>query len=317
MPPSLVVMDSFVSVRLAALGPVMTTSEIYRAGIGKRELKHAVAAGDLVRVRRQSLVQGDIWRSVGADERRRLGAMAVAKTCPAFALSHHSALAAHRLPLHGDVPVTVAMAGPVQQITVRRGLHLYPEAGRNTVVDGIPVVALARAIVGVALTMGRDSGVVAGDAALHLGLVTMAELLAEVAALSPHQGRQRAFEAVSLMDGSSESVGESLLRLVVHDLGYAYDTQVAIRDEAGLVVAIVDLMVDDVALEFDGKVKYSGRFGDGTEALWAEKRREDAIRRQGHPVERVIWSELSQPMLIDARIRRARQFVQTRRLRPA
>lgn len=49
-------------------------------------------------------------------------------------------------------------------------------------------------------------------------------------------------------------------------------------------------MIDGVVVEFDGKVKYQrrrdsedGPDAEPTQVLWLEKRREDAIRRLGHP----------------------------------
>ncbi|WP_205620878.1 hypothetical protein [Intrasporangium chromatireducens] len=59
----------------------------------------------------------------------------------------------------------------------------------------------------------------------------------------------------------------------------------------------------------------SGR--DAGEAVWLEKRREDAIRRRGHPVERVIWRDLDRPARIGSRVRAARQLVSPAVLDPA
>ena len=49
----------------------------------------------------------------------------------------------------------------------------------------------------------------------------------------------------------------------------------------------------EVVVEFDGAVKYSGP--EGREHLIAEKRREDALRRLGYRVVRLLWSDLSNP----------------------
>jgi hypothetical protein len=40
--------------------------------------------------------------------------------------------------------------------------------------------------------------------------------------------------------------------------------------------------------------------------VWLEKRREDRIRRLGHPVERVVWADLDRPGPLGARIRGSR-----------
>ncbi|HET8595873.1 MAG TPA: hypothetical protein VFM07_11545, partial [Intrasporangium sp.] len=126
----------------------------------------------------------------------------------------------------------------------------HPAAGVElTDVGGVQAVPVARAVVRTALTMGTAAAVVAGDAALHSGLVTPNELLAEVALLSAHEGRQRALDALHRMDTAAESVAE---------------------------------------------------------VVWLEKRREDRIRRLGHPVERLVWEELAAPGLVGERIRAKR-----------
>lgn len=170
-------------------------------------------------------------------------------------------------------------------------------------------MSVARALVRVALTAGRDFAVVAGDAALHRGLVTEEELLEEVARVTPHQGRRRALEAVLQMDGKAESVGESRTRLVFHDLGFTYESQFHVLGDDGAVVARTDFLVEGVIVEFDGRVKYRAEGEDASAILWMEKRREDAIRRRGYPVERVIWSDLERPGLLGARIRAAKALV--------
>lgn len=243
-------------------------------------------------------------------------ASADSHTRPDDALSHHAALAVHGLPLFGHDPNRVDVVSDVRQAVNRSGLWVHPQVGAAVLAhSGALVVSPARAIVRSALSMGRDCAVVAGDAALQRRLTTVDELLAEVALLSPHQGRGRAFEAVLAMEEKCESVGESRTRLALLDLGYHPESQVVMTDEAGRFVARVDLLVDGVAVEFDGKVKYarSRDLEDGAsdpgQVVWLEKRREDSIRRCGHPVERVIWSDLDRPGLIGSRIRAAKQLV--------
>jgi very-short-patch-repair endonuclease len=86
--------------------------------------------------------------------------------------------------------------------------------------------------------------------------------------------------------------------------GLDVEPQVVIRDEVGDVVARVDLAVRGtrVLIEFDGLVKY--REG-GSEALIAEKRREDELRRLGYVVVRFTWADLYRPERVVARVRAA------------
>jgi hypothetical protein len=295
-----------------------TASQAAQLGVPDHELRRAVSAGELVRVRRQAYVSAAVWTGAAPEERYRVAAVAIARTRPGDALSHHAALAVWGLPLWAADLDRLDLVSDVRQVTHRRGLALHPARGLHLgAVEGVPVVSVARALVRTAVSMGRDCAVVAGDAALHRNLITVAELIDEVARLSPHEGRGRAMEAVLHLDGKSESVGESLTRLVLDDLGLGYESQVVIRTDSGRFVGRVDFLVEGVVLEFDGRSKYQ-RAGDGDErpsgsgepgqVVWLEKRREDEIRREGYPVERVVWDDLARPGLIGLRIKQAKRL---------
>ena len=281
-------------------------------GMGPADLRAALRRREIVHVRRGAYAARRAWDAADADGRFLLRALATAHTRPGDALSHHAALAVHGLPLYAQDENRIDIISGVRQAVKRSGLWIHPDAGvETTEVSGARVVTPAHAIVRTALTMGRDCAVVAGDAALHRELVTVDDLLVEVARLSPRQGRAKVFETVLTMDGRCESVGESRTRLALVDLGFAPESQVTLLDKGRCFVARVDFLVDGVVVEFDGRVKYARArdpedgVTDAAQALWLEKRREDAIRRLGHPVERVIWSDLDRPGLIGARVRAA------------
>ena len=75
----------------------------------------------------------------------------------------------------------------------------------------------------------------------------------------------------------------------------------------GSLVGVVDWVWHGwrLIVEFDGKVKYAGKFGQsGTDALFAEKKREDEIRElTGYRILRLTWEDLAHPARIVARIR--------------
>jgi hypothetical protein len=304
--------------RIAALAGeqdgAFSAAEARARGIDAGLLRRALRDGELVRVRRGAFVSGPCWEAADPDSRYRLRVLAVARTRPGDAVSHHSAFAVRGLPLWKHDEQRVDVLSDVEQAVGRSGLWVHPRGlVQPEVVDGIPVEPVARSIVRTALTMGLECAVVAGDAALHAGLVTHTQLVDEVARLTPHQGRSRALDTVLRMNGAAESVGESLTRLVLDDLGLSYECQVLIREASGEVVARVDFMVEGVVLEFDGRVKYQrprdlgdGQATDPEQVLWLEKKREDRIRRLGHPVERAIWDDLGRPGLLGTRIRSAR-----------
>ena len=318
-------MDARLEALAGSQGGAFAAHEALAVGLTKADLHRALRARQLVRVRRGAYVRATVWQQASRDERYRLGCLAVARSRPGDALSHHAALALLGLPLWGHDAQRIDMVTDTVQSVRRGAVWLHPDDGVTVepAADAAACVSPARAVVRTALTMGQVCAVVAGDAALHRRLVTLADLMTEVAALSPHQGRGRALEAVLLMDGRSESVGESRTRLALRCLGFEPDSQVVLRDADGHFVARVDLVVDGVVLEFDGQVKYARQRDaeDGAagpeQVVWLEKQREDAIRRLGHPVERVIWAELDRPGLIGARVRSARALVAARAPRPA
>lgn len=312
-------MDRRLRALVGSQAGTLSVVEAHAVGVPLSEIERAVRARELVRVRRGAFIDRAAWAAAGPDERFRLTALAIARSRPGDALSHHAAVAALGLPLWGYDPDRIDLATRTRRGSSRNGLHLHPIADVETQqVTGVRSVSAARAIVRTGLTMGLECAVVAGDAALHQGLVTMEELVAEVALLSPHEGRGRAHEIVLRMDGRAESVGESRTRLVLDALGLAHDSQVELVDEAGRFVARVDLLVEGVVIEFDGRVKYRADEAgpDDPEEVgrivWLEKRREDAIRRLGHPVERVVWDDLARPGTIAARVFAARSLVTAR-----
>jgi very-short-patch-repair endonuclease len=90
-----------------------------------------------------------------------------------------------------------------------------------------------------------------------------------------------------------------VVALVFAGLGLpAPELQAEIRDVGGRLVGWVDFLFREQRLivEFEGRVKYDG--ADGRDALFREKRREDALRALGYQVVRLIWRDLHDPALV-------------------
>lgn len=97
-------------------------------------------------------------------------------------------------------------------------------------------------------------------------------------------------------DARAESPGESRVRVLLHELGFAPP-----RLQHELVVPQVGCVRPDfywpevgVICEFDGRVKYMPELaGQSPESVvWHEKRREDGLRLMGLMVVRLTWSDL-------------------------
>lgn len=221
-----------------------------------------------------------------------------------LAISHESALLAHGLPTYGTdlrkatlVRINGGDTHTCEVVTIVRTRAELPWS----TVDGVRVVEPAIAIAQVACEIGVEAAVVAADAAVHNGLITPHDVDQAASALGRCRGLPRAKQVAALVDGSSESPGETLTRLIATGAGVSLAPQVEIRDEVGDLVGRVDFLVEGTRriVEFDGKMKYGS-----ADDLYAEKRREDRLRALGYDVVRVVWADLSKPAVLAARLGR-------------
>ena len=286
---------------------VLSARDATAADLHPSTLAGLVRGGRLVRVRRGAYVLSGPWHAARPDERLALRTRAVlhARGLPGAA-THQSALALHGLPVHGVPTAVVDVTGPVSRTRTEAGLRVHPLTTAPTVVDvdGCPTVDVATAVAQVLVRSGRTPGVVATDAALRRG-IPLSDLVAAVnRSASTTRASLRARRLLTAADPASESVGETLTRLLLRDQGWQVRSQVRIADADGSVVARVDLLVEGlVVVEFDGLMKYEG--AQGRAALAAEKRREDALRAMGYEVVRVVWSDLDRPGHVARSVRAA------------
>ena len=172
------------------------------------------------------------------------------------------------------------------------------------------VVPPPHAIAGAMLLHGLDQSVVMADSAIHRGVVASEPLtdLAESWKRMPESRHVRL--AVRLMDGRSESPGETLGRLVFWRGGLPRpELQVKVEGPLGQ-VAYTDYgwQEQGVVGEFDGRVKYLRSFREGetpSDVVVREKQREDWITETGRVVRRLTWAELFTPTVVVTRFRRA------------
>ena len=252
----------------------------------------------LQRVRRGAYTDAAAWTTSDEDRRHLVRAHAVtgaARTPPV--LSHGSAAVVHGLPLVGrrDDRVHVvrgaADGGRSRGDVVRHTVEDVPDP---VTVGGLLVTDVARTIVDLARADGVVAGVVAGDHALRLRVTTRAEVAAEVERLRPGaRGRRRACDALRLLDGRSESPGESLSRVRMDEAGLPVPMlQHEVHDRVGF-AGRVDFWWPDhgVVGEFDGRSKYGATGTAAADAVWREKLREDRLRASGARVVRWTWRD--------------------------
>lgn len=286
-------------------GGVFTTAEARVAGLSACDLVRLVKRGDIEHLAR-GVYAGPAPGPLTSEAKHLRLATGVCRIYPDAILTHQSAVVSLGLPVWNTDLTRVLAARSVANERIARHWIIRPRQPWVNAVAGPagPRADVSAAVVQHALESGAVQGIVAADQALRQGKCARSDLedLAEKVAGWP--GAHHVRTMLALADGRSESVGESRLRVDLTMGGLDVVPQVVISDENGRVVARVDFMIrgTKVVIEFDGLVKYRER---GSEALIAEKRREDELRRLGYVVLRFIWSDLSRPDKILARVRAA------------
>lgn len=282
---------------LVAQGGVCTTAQALACELSEADLAGSVRRGALVRVRRDAFVVGDRWAAATPEGRLALRAKAVMLGRARAVASHQAALALHQLPLWSVELDRVDLMVDTPRVRRRGGLRLHPRLPSTETVraQGMTCLPVATAIVQVALERGVAAGLVPLDGALRARRCTLDEVAEALRTMARTPVRRKCGEQLlRLADPVCESVGETRTRLLLHDMGLPYETQVDVTDLEGRFVGRVDFVVlGKVVVEFDGLVKYEGI--EGRAALAAEKRREDALRRLGYGVARLVWSDLDDP----------------------
>ncbi len=274
-----------------------------------------------VAVRRGVYAESRLALAVVSHEEQRLLADRAASLrihCP-HVMSHDSAAVELRMQvLRAQTPLTHVTRAGVVGSHLRHGVkhHLAPYSEDQVVeVHGRRVLNRARTAIDLAREHGNPAGVVAVDDARRSG-VRLDELEATVAAMTSWPHVTRARTAIELSDPDSDSIGEALLRLLVHGLGHGPP-----QPQFGLTcdgrTAWADLRLDRHLFEFDGHAKYERvedgglSEGDPREVLWREKNRQDWLTGFKLGMSRVIWDELFGRAREQAKVRLTREYLDT------
>lgn len=283
---------------------MITTRQANLAGYDQRALVHLVRSGSLLHPGRGLYAAPHLVDLSAAGWHRHLcvGGLLL---YPDAILTGASALLAHDLPSWGADLTKPRLLRPPDRSRGSAFLWVRPQRGDLAIATTLgPTVPVANAVVQHCLDSGLSAGVAAADAAVRLGHTTDEALGTAVARVAGWPRGSRARSMWAHHDARRESVAESRAGLILALHRIAVEPQVELYDRAGQFVARVDFRVRGrpVIIEVDGKVKYES--GD-PEVLWAEKRREDAIRALGYVVVRVTWADLEQPERLIAKVRAA------------
>jgi hypothetical protein len=302
-------------------GGVFSRAQALACGYTSQGIRDRLRAGRWVRVRYGQYAEPlDLSGLAPWDEdlaRHRLSVHAAmnAMRPGSVAVSHQSALVLHGTPLWAIDLAEVHLnrldvrrhSGPVAGVRFHRGTLTSDDLTER---GGLPATTLPRALVETACTTSFEKAVVLADAAMHAELIDDQDLrrLLDVTAFWPGSATARA--ALRFADARTESVGESRLRVLMHNQGLPAPLPQAVYRDADGIIGRVDFVFAafNTIVEFDGLVKYTGAPGS---VLVQEKHREDRLRALGFEVVRVIWSDLDRPERTAADIRAA--FARSRR----
>ncbi len=230
------------------------------------------------------------------------------------AVSHQSALLLHGSPVWGldlaEAHLTRLddhRGGPIAGVRHHHGLLAPADL---TEVSGLTATTAARALIETACTTSFEAAVVAADALCRENPACRAELELLLLDSQFWPGSTTARAAIDFCDPLAESVGESRLRVLIHEWGLPTPVLQALFEDSAGFVGRVDFFFPglNTVVEFDGRIKYA----EGTaDILIREKAREDRLRALGLEVVRVTWSDLAHPARTAARIRQA--FTRARR----
>lgn len=291
---------------------VRLTRQLNGLGLERWDLERLIRTNQLERVRRGAYAAPLTRDTPEEDRHRRLLLATTPQLRPGAVLSHGSAAVLHGLPAWGleRVHVTRSRSSGGQR---RPGLHVHvaPLVDADIEqIDGLAVTGVARTVLDLARSLPFHQAVAVADRALARGLPP-AVLEHGLGAMTRWPGVRRARRTCAFADRRSESVGESISRVRLVEQGITVPVlQYEVYDDRGSLLARNDFGWEEYGTlgEFDGRIKYGRLLRTGQrveDVLYAEKRREDALRDRGWQVVRWTWDDLSRPEAIRDRLLRA------------
>ena len=219
---------------------------------------------------------------------------------PQAVLSHRSALIVHGLPVpyfENDSEPMAETIHPKHGVRHSTMLVRRRDLAESDIVmvDGIAVTSVLRTLADIARDYSLAFAVAVFDAAARLSIASEQAIIDYCQANPPRTLGRKVDAAVKLMDGSRESVAESILavRFVEYSLP-GFEPQVAFHDGQGRFIGRTDFADKKakVIAEFDGEGKYHLPGKNPREEMEKERRREYKLRNLGYAVFRIRWPDL-------------------------
>jgi hypothetical protein len=280
---------------------LFTAVDARRAGYEHGEIQRLCSSGTWRRLRRGVYLTADALPSAEDRGRRhQVECLAVLLELdrPSAALSHASAARLWGFPVRRGLLGPIRLTDPTLSRQGRGYRVTQAPLRTGEVVRRGPLrlTSAARTLLDCAREWDLDDAVVALDAAQLAGSVSARDLAEGLTALHGWRGARRAARAVALADGRAESPLETRGRLRIVGAGLPTPALQVEIHAGGVLVAVVDAWFDRaaVAVEFDGKVKYTDpwRGRSPERVLWEEKRREDQLRALDIRLVRIVDADL-------------------------
>jgi Transcriptional regulator, AbiEi antitoxin len=275
--------------------------DLLAAGYSDDDLRRLRRSGEIERVRRGAYLPAVDERLRHREARHALAVRAAVAQLPTESVvSHASAAVLHGLPVW-RIPldrVHVTRDRPSGGHR-RNGLHVHHiplQQDEVTMVDGFLVTTAGRTLADLARATPFEQAVAVADAALFGEIVTRRELDEAVQRGARRPGNHKARRAIAFAAPGVESVGESRSRVLIARFQVpapVLQWEVPARGRVGR--ADFAWPEQRTVGEFDGRIKYGRLLRPGQQpgdAVFDEKRREDAIRDTGLRVVRWVWDEL-------------------------
>lgn len=272
------------------------------AGLAEHEIDALLRTGTWVVVRAGVYALAEVWTALDpyVEQPRHRARAASLTMVTDHVLSHDSAARELGLALLRPSRELVHITRPaVRGSRTEHGVKHHGAVFRDeqvVIVNGIPVLDHARTTVDMAREHSLSGALPTFDSALRAG-VRRAQLRQALEPMRcwPHVRRARA--CVDLADPGAESVGETLSRILLLELGIGpVETQFPVPLPTG--TAWCDLRIGCHLLEFDGRLKYRRRESGGVadrpveDVVWDERRRERDVCALGLGMSRLTWGDL-------------------------
>lgn len=262
-------------------------------------------AGRLALVRRGVYAPVQAWRELPPWDRYLARVHAVALTHPDAVFCLESAVALAGGPVFGEPP-SVHILSAERTARENAGIRTHTTADAREIMNlgGVLVTSPVETVVDVARARHPAIGLAAADSVLHADpLASVEQLVARNESRRSTRGRRHARWPLHRADPGADGPLESVSRAVIEWLGFPPPVlQVTVTTDIGQFDVDFVWPEHGIGSEADGRIKYDGRYGDPGAVLWAEKQREDALRRHFRAFLRWGWDDLAEPMTLRRRL---------------